>query len=78
MQIGCGATTKEIRGRRYVYFWQYEEGDGRRRQVFRYIGPVGRGSTRERLAEAIGSYYDRAGEELRRRRGEALARAFPG
>jgi len=78
MQIGCGATTKQIRGRRYVYFWHYEERDGHRHQVFRYIGPLGRESTRARLAEAIGSYYDRAGEELRRRRGEALAKASPG
>jgi len=78
MQIGCGATTKEIRGRRYVYFWHYEERDGRRRQVFRYVGPLGRESTRSRLSEAITAYYDRAAEELRRRRGEALTRAWPG
>jgi hypothetical protein len=75
MQIGCGVTAKEIHGRPYLYFWHYEERGGRRVQVYRYMGAVRSGAARARLAEAVASYYDRVGEELRRRRSEALARA---
>lgn len=77
MQIGCGGTTKEIRGRRYVYFWHYEERGPRRTQVFEYLGPARSEASRARLAEAIAAYYDRAETELRRRRADALARALP-
>ena len=41
MQVGCGLTTKEIRGRPYLYFWHYEERGGRRVQLFQYIGSPG-------------------------------------
>lgn len=75
MQVGCGATTKAIRGRSYLYFWHYEDRGGRRVQVYRYIGPARSPAARERLADAIASYYDGIAEELRRRRAEALARA---
>lgn len=78
MQIGCGATTKEIHGRPYVYFWHYEERGGRRVQVYRYIGSARAPSTRDRLAEATASYYDRMEAELRRRRAEALATPLVG
>lgn len=77
MQVGCGAAVKDIRGRRYVYFWHYEDREGRRVQAFRYLGPSGREATRVRLALAIGEYYDRMAMELHRRREEALARAGP-
>ncbi|OGS48344.1 MAG: hypothetical protein A3K68_00240 [Euryarchaeota archaeon RBG_16_68_13] len=77
MQIGCGATTKEIRGRRYTYFWHFEDRGGRRVQVFQYMGPSARDSTRFRVAEAIDAYYARASEEIRRRRAEALSRVMP-
>lgn len=76
MQVGCGATTKEIRGRRYVYFWSYEDRGGRRGQRYRYMGPAGREGTRLRVAEAIDAYYGRVAEELRHRRAEALARVL--
>ncbi|HKZ98347.1 MAG TPA: hypothetical protein VJ326_01960 [Thermoplasmata archaeon] len=75
MQVGCGATTKEIHGRPYLYFWHYEDRGGRRVQVYRYIGAARSASARTRLAEAVGSYYDRIAEDLRRRRSEAVARA---
>lgn len=78
VQIGCGATTKEIHGRPYVYFWHYEERGGRRVQVYRYIGSARAPSTRDRLAQAIAAYYDRAEQELHRRRAEALAQSFVG
>jgi len=77
VQIGCGVTTKEIRGRRYLYFWQYEERGGRRVQAFRYLGAPRSEGARQRLEEALDAYLDRLTAELRRRRGEILARALP-
>lgn len=74
MQVGCGATTKEVRGRPYLYFWHYEERGGRRVQVYRYVGSARSPAARTKLAEAVVAYYDRVAEELRRRRAEALAR----
>ena len=77
MQLGCGVTTKEIRGRPYLYFWHYEERGGRRVQVFRYLGAVRAEGARQRLEEALDAYIDRLTVELWRRRGEILARAVP-
>jgi len=77
VQIGCGLTTKEIRGRPYLYFWHYEERGGRRVQVFRYLGSARSEAARQRLAEALDAYLERAGVELRRRRAEILARLPP-
>lgn len=74
MQVGCGATTKEIRGHPYLYFWHYEDRDGRRVQAYRYLGPARSIAARQRLADAVGAYYDRVADDLRRRRAEALAR----
>ncbi len=75
MQVGCGVTTKEIRGRPYLYFWHYEERGDRRVQVYRYLGPARSEAARQRGVQEIDAYYDRAGSDLRRRRSEALARA---
>ncbi len=77
MQIGCGLTTKEIRGRPYLYFWHYEERGGRRVQVFRYLGSARSEAARQKLAEALDAYLERAAVELRRRRAEILARLPP-
>lgn len=77
MQIGCGVTTKEIRGRPYLYFWHYEDRGGKRVQVFRYLGSPGSDVTRQKLAEALDAYLDRVGTDLRRRRAEILARFSP-
>ena len=77
VQIGCGVTTKEIRGRRYLYFWHYEERGGRRVQAFRYLGALRSEAARQKLEEALDAYMDRLAAELRRRRGEILARALP-
>jgi len=70
-------TRKEIRGRPYLYFWHYEERGGRRVQVFRYLGAMRSESARQRLEEALDAYIDRLTVEVRRRRGEILARAVP-
>ena len=77
VQLGCGVTTKEIRGRPYLYFWHYEERGGRRVQDFRYLGALRSDAARQRLEEALDAYLDRLTGELRRRRGEILARALP-
>lgn len=77
MQVGCGVTTKSIRGRPYLYFWHYEERGGRRVQVFRYLGALRSEAARGKLVEAVDSYVERVGMELRRRRLEILARVAP-
>jgi hypothetical protein len=77
VQLGCGVTTKEIRGRPYLYFWHYEERGGRRVQAFRYLGALRSEATRQRLEQALDAYLERVTSELRRRRGEILARAMP-
>lgn len=77
MQLGCGVTTKEIRGRPYLYFWQYEERGGRRVQAFRYLGSARSEAARQRLEEALDAYLERLDAEIRRRRGEILARTLP-
>jgi len=77
VQLGCGVTTKEIRGRPYLYFWHYEERGGRRVQVFRYLGPPRSEATRQKLVEAVDAYMDRVLAELRRRKAEMLARVLP-
>jgi hypothetical protein len=77
VQIGCGVTTKAIRGRPYLYFWHYEERSGRRVQVFRYLGALRSDAARQKLETALDAYMDRLAAELRRRRGEILARALP-
>lgn len=75
MQVGCGVTTKEIRGRPYLYFWHYEDRAGRRAQVFQYIGSPRSESARQKLVAAIDAYYDRVLTDVRRKRTEALGRA---
>jgi len=74
MQTGFGLTTKEIRGRPYLYFWHYEELGGRRVQVFQYIGSPRSASARPRLEAAVAAYFDRVSAELRERRAALLAR----
>ena len=77
MQVGCGLTTKEIRGRPYLYFWHYEERGGRRVQVFHYIGSPRAPSARGLLESAVSAYYERVTVELRDRRLALLARLPP-
>jgi hypothetical protein len=77
MQVGCGLTTKRIRGRPYLYFWHYEEQGGRRVQVFQYIGSPRALSARARLEAAVTAYYERITIELRDRRLALLAKLPP-
>lgn len=66
MQIGCGFRVKAIKGRDYVYFWHYEDRDGRSRQVYAYLGPKRSAGTARRLIEAVEGYFARASDDLRR------------
>jgi hypothetical protein len=77
VQLGCGVTTKEIRGKPYLYFWQYQERGGRRIQAFRYLGSARSEGARRKLEEALDAYLEQLDAEIRRRRGEILARALP-
>lgn len=77
MQVGCGLTSKEIRGRPYLYFWHYEERGGRRVQVFQYIGSPRSASARPRLEAAVAVHFDRMAVELRERRAALLAKLPP-
>src|SRR5436309_1523275 len=54
-----------------------EERGGRRVQAFRYLGALRSEAARARLEEALDAYLERLTAELRRRRGEILARALP-
>src|SRR3989442_12349169 len=75
--MGCGVTTKAIRGRPYLYFWHYEERGGRRVQAFRYLGTARSETARQKLTEALAAYLERVPAEVRRKRAEVLARALP-
>jgi hypothetical protein len=77
MQLGCGLTTKDIRGRPYLYFWRYEERGDRRAQVFKYIGSPHSPEARSKLEAAIAAYFDRVAVELRERRAALLAMVPP-
>ncbi len=77
MQVGCGLTTKEIRGKPYLYFWHYEELGGRHVQIFQYIGSPRSPAARSRLEAAAAAYYDRVAAELRDHRLALLARVPP-
>ena len=66
MQIGCGVTTKSIRGRPYLYFWHYEDRDGRRVQLEEYIGPSKDLRARDEVARRVAAYADRARSEMGR------------
>jgi hypothetical protein len=77
VQLGCGVTTKEIRGRPYLYFWHYEDRGGRRVQEFRYLGAARSESARAKLEGFLDAYIERLTSEIRRRRGEILAKAQP-
>ena len=67
MQIGCGYRVMQVRGRDYLYFWHYEPRDGRRRQVYDYVGPAKDGEARRKTVDLLDQYTRRAIEEARRR-----------
>jgi hypothetical protein len=64
MMIGCGYCVKTIRRGRYLYFWHYEDREGRRVQVEEYIGPSTDPRAREAVARRVAAYADRAKTEM--------------
>jgi len=66
MMMGCGYCVKTIRHRRYLYFWHYEDREGRRKQVEEYIGPSKDLRAREEVARRVAVYADRARSEMGR------------
>jgi hypothetical protein len=69
MQVGCGFRVKAVKGRDYVYFWHYEDREGRSRQVYEYLGPRRSAGTARRLVEAVEAYFAHAADDLRRQLG---------
>ena len=78
MEVGCGARVREIRRRRYVYFWHYERENGRSVRREDYIGPLASEKARQEILKKMAAYHGRAEAELARRRARIermLARA---
>ena len=64
MMIGCGYCVKTIRKGRYMYFWHYEDQNGRREQVEEYVGPSRDSRAREEVARRVAAYAERARSEM--------------
>jgi hypothetical protein len=69
MQVGCGFRVKAVKGRDYVYFWHYEDREGRSRQVYEYLGPRRSAGTARLLVEAVEAYFAHASDDLQRQLG---------
>jgi len=67
MELGCGMRAMTVKGREYLYVWHYETRDGRRKQMYDYVGPAGDADARRRAGEALEAYTRRAVDEARRR-----------
>lgn len=66
MQIGCGLRVMTIKNRRYLYFWHYETQAGRRRPVYKYMGPAGDSGAAREASDALEAYTRKAIEDARR------------
>ena len=66
MQIGCGIQMKPRRERDYVYFWHYESRDGRRKEVYDYVGPARDPESARKAVQALEGYTRKAIDEARR------------
>jgi hypothetical protein len=66
MMMGCGYCVKTIRNRGYLYFWHYEDRDGRRVQLEEYIGPSKDLRARDEVTRRVAAYADRARSEMGR------------
>jgi len=67
MELGCGVRSMTVKGREYLYVWHYETRDGRRKQVYDYVGPAVNVDARRRAGEVLEAYTRRAMDEARRR-----------
>jgi hypothetical protein len=73
MQVGCGVYIHTVRGKRYLYFWHYENRGGSRVQVKEYLGPVDSPRTRSDAAQRCETYFAQAAEHLEQLRNNSLA-----
>ena len=67
MELGCGVRVKPVKGRNYLYVWHYERDNGRRRQMYDYIGPASDPDARRRAIDSLEAHARKAIEEARRR-----------
>ncbi len=72
-QLGCGLSVREIKGRRYLYFWAYEAGPFGSRRRWTYVGPIGRPSTKRKAMDLLVAYHLKARREVHRRMERLLA-----
>jgi hypothetical protein len=77
MRLGYGLRVKESKGREYVDVWRYEDRDGRRVQVFEYVGPFTAPATEGRVKALMDRFQAKALEEFRRRARRVSAAAAP-
>ena len=77
MRLGYGVRVKESKGREYVDAWRYEDRDGRRVQVFEYVGPLHDPATEGRVKALMDRFQAKAMDEFRRRARRVGAVAAP-
>lgn len=77
MELGCGIRLKTVKRREYLYVWHYEPIEGRRRQVYDYIGPAANPEARRKAIDALEAHARKAIDDARRRihAGRAVAAA---
>lgn len=64
MQIGCGLTVKTIKGIDYLYFWWFEEADGRSIQRFKSMGREDNPESSDKANQMILEYYIKSRKTL--------------
>jgi hypothetical protein len=67
MRVGCGLEVRTVKGKRYLYFWKYNEAGGRSMRTWKYLGPAGSGETKRKALMELTASYDTARAELERR-----------
>ncbi len=77
MRLGYGVRVKEVYGKEYVDVWRYEDREGRRVQVFEYVGPLPNPATEGRVRTLMEKFQAKAMEEFRRRARRVGAVAAP-
>ncbi len=68
MEIGCGTRVRDFRGRRYVYFWQYERQGERSVRREDSVGRFGAPKTKGAVLRRMAAYHRAAEQEIARRR----------
>ena len=66
MQISCGVRVIRVKGWSYPYVWHYETLDGRRKQVYEYIGSTEDPESGGKAANVMEEHTQKAIGEARR------------